>query len=157
MGLPQDLADRVLASLSDERGLLAKKNAVRKHEVAKVADDTYRKMQISGAVNLASKSQGFSDSVNVNSKEAVVDFYQTDKIRCLYGSPQPTDSMMKFEDPRCNMCQHIACMVIPEKPEEGLLPSPPEIFYCETCRLNLADPGYVLFILEASDDVRFST
>ncbi|KAL6536818.1 SUMO ligase siz1 [Orobanche hederae] len=69
--------------------LLAKKNAVRKHEVAKVADDT--KMQISGAVNLASKSQGFSDSVNVNSKEAVVDSYQMDKIRRLYGSPQPTD------------------------------------------------------------------
>ncbi|KAL6536817.1 SUMO ligase siz1 [Orobanche hederae] len=38
------------------------------------------------------------------------------------------------------MWQHIACVVIPEKPEEGLLPSPPEIFYCETCRLNLDDP-----------------
>ncbi|KAL6561440.1 SUMO ligase siz1 [Orobanche minor] len=95
MGLPQDLADRLLASLSDERvsGL---------------------KMQISRAVNLASKSQGFSNSVNVNSKEAVVDSYQMDKIYCLYGSPQPTDSMMKFEDPSCNMWQHIAYMVIPE-------------------------------------------
>ncbi|KAL6563621.1 SUMO ligase siz1 [Orobanche gracilis] len=145
LGLPkqgrkQDLADRVLASLSDERGLLAKKNAVRKDEVAKVVDDTYRKMQVSGAANLASKSQGLLDSVNVKSKDAVVDSYQVDTIRCLCGSPQPTDSMIKCEDPRCNVWQHIACVVIPEKPEEGLLPSPPEIFYCETCRLNLADP-----------------
>ncbi|KAL6532678.1 hypothetical protein OROHE_014100 [Orobanche hederae] len=145
LGLPkqgrkQDLADRVLASLSDERGLLAKKNAVRKDEVAKVVDDTYRKMQVYGAANLASKAQGFSDSVNVKSKEAVVDSHQMDKIRCLCGSPQPTDSMIKCEDPRCNVWQHIACVVIPEKPEEGLLPSPPEIFYCESCRLNLADP-----------------
>ncbi|KAL6577331.1 SUMO ligase siz1 [Orobanche minor] len=142
LGLPkqgrkQDLADRVLASLSDERGLLAKKNAVRKDEVAKVVDDTY---SVYGAANLASKAQGFSDSVNVKSKEAVVDSYQMDKIRCLCGSPQPTDSMIKCEDPRCNVWQHIACVVIPEKPEEGLLPSPPEIFYCESCRLNLADP-----------------
>ncbi|KAL6515773.1 SUMO ligase siz1 [Orobanche hederae] len=155
LGLPkqgrkQDLADRVLASLSDERGLLAKKNDVRKDEVSKMVDDRYIKMQISGAFNLASKSQVFSDSVNVNFKEAVVDSYQMDKIRCLCGSPQPTDSMIKCEDPRCNMWQHIACVVIPGKPEEGLLPSPPEIFYYETCRLNLVDP-------EANDDVRFCT
>ncbi|KAK6144430.1 hypothetical protein DH2020_021250 [Rehmannia glutinosa] len=141
-GKKQDLVDRILAILTDERvsGLWAKKNAVRKDEVAKLVDDTYRKMQVSGAADLASKSQGFSDSKNVKHKEEVVDSYQMDKIRCPCGSPLPTDSMIKCEDTRCNVRQHIACVVIPEKPIDGVLPNPPEIFYCEICRLSRADP-----------------
>ncbi|KAK6144445.1 hypothetical protein DH2020_021265 [Rehmannia glutinosa] len=98
------------------------------------------KKQVSGAADLASKSQGFSDSKNVKHKEEVVDSYQMDKIRCPCGSPLPTDSMIKCEDTRCNVRQHIACVVIPEKPVDGVLPNPPEIFYCEICRLSRADP-----------------
>ncbi|PIN16420.1 Histone-lysine N-methyltransferase [Handroanthus impetiginosus] len=139
-GKKQDLVDRILAILSNDRGIWAKKNAVGKDEVAKLVDDTYRKMQVSGAPDLASKSQGISDSTNVKLKEESEDSFQMDKIRCLCGSTLPTDSMIKCEDPRCNDWQHIACVVIPEKPLEGVLPTPPETFYCEICRLNRADP-----------------
>ncbi|KAH6765574.1 DNA-binding protein with MIZ/SP-RING zinc finger [Perilla frutescens var. hirtella] len=145
-GKKQDLVDRILAILSDDRavsGTWAKKNAVGKDEVAKLVDDIYRKMQISGSADLASKSQGFSDSTVVKPKEEIVDSYHMDKIRCLCGSSLPTDSMIKCEDPRCNVWQHIACVVIPEKPMEGVLPSPPETFYCEICRLSRADPFWV--------------
>ncbi|PIN16421.1 hypothetical protein CDL12_10931 [Handroanthus impetiginosus] len=144
-GKKQDLVDRILAILSDERvsGMWAKKSPVGKDEVAKLVDDTYRKMQISGADDLATKSQGALDSTPVPLKEELEDSYQMDKIRCLCGSTLPTDSMVKCEDPRCNVWQHIACVVIPEKPMEGILPKPPETFYCEICRLNRADPFWV--------------
>lgn len=48
--------------------------------------------------------------------------------------------LVQCEDPRCNVWQHIACVLIPEKPMDGVLPSPPETFYCEICRLSRADP-----------------
>ncbi|KAG8371354.1 hypothetical protein BUALT_Bualt13G0079000 [Buddleja alternifolia] len=156
-GKKQDLVDRILAIVSDEQGMWAKKNAIGKDQVAKLVNDTYRKMQVSGAADLASKSQGMasksqglasksqgiSDSTNIKLKEEIVDSYQTDKIRCLCGSTLPTESMIRCEDPRCNVWQHIACVVIPEKPMEGILPNPPEIFYCEICRLSRADPFWV--------------
>lgn len=41
------------------------------------------------------------------------------------------------------MWQHIGCVIIPEKPMEGNPSTVPEVFYCEICRLNRADP-YVL-------------
>ncbi|KAL3649375.1 SUMO ligase siz1 [Castilleja foliolosa] len=139
-GRKQDLVDRILAILSDEEGLSVKKNAVRKDEVVKLVDDTYRKMQGSGTADLTSKSQGISDGANIIPKEEIVNSYQTDKVRCLCGNPLRNDSMIKCVDPRCNEWQHIACVVIPEKPMEGVLPNPPEIFYCEICRLSQADP-----------------
>ncbi|KAK4493523.1 hypothetical protein RD792_018157 [Penstemon davidsonii] len=140
-----DLVDRILAILSDERvsGMWAKKNAVGKEEVAKLVDDTYRKMQVSGAAESASKSQGVSDSTAVKLKEETEDSYQVEKIRCLCGSSLPTDSMIKCEDSRCNVWQHIKCVIIPEKPVEGAPPNPPDIFYCEICRLSRADPFWV--------------
>ncbi|GFQ02070.1 e3 sumo-protein ligase siz1 [Phtheirospermum japonicum] len=144
-GKKQDLVDRILAILSDERvsGMWPKKNAVGKEGVAKLVDDTYRKMQVSGAADLASKSQAISDSPSIKLKEETEDSYQMEKIRCLCGSTLPTDSMIKCEDPRCNVWQHIACVLIPEKPMEGVLPNPPNIFYCEICRLSRADPFLV--------------
>lgn len=57
----------------------------------------FRKMQISGVADVASKSQGFSDSTNVKSKEEIVDSYRMDKIRCICGSSLPTDSMIKVQ------------------------------------------------------------
>ncbi|XP_057479903.1 E3 SUMO-protein ligase SIZ1-like isoform X2 [Actinidia eriantha] len=143
-GKKQDLVDRILAILSDERvSVLAKKNAVGKQEVAKLVDDIYRKMQVSGATELASKGQGASDSSNVRPKEEIEDSFQVDKIRCLCGSSLQTDSMIKCEDPSCHVWQHMRCVIIPEKPMEGVLPSPPEFFYCERCRLTRADPFWV--------------
>lgn len=41
------------------------------------------------------------------------------------------------------MWQHVGCVIIPEKPADGALPAPPEIFFCEICRLSRADP-YVI-------------
>ncbi|KAL6508826.1 SUMO ligase siz1 [Orobanche hederae] len=145
-GKKQDLVDRILAVLSDERdvpGMWVKQKAVGKEGVAKLVDETYRKMQVSGAGDLASKSQAISDSASIKLKEETEDSYQMEKIRCICGSTLPTDSMIKCEDPRCNVWQHIACVLIPEKPMEGVLPNPPEIFYCEICRLSRADPFWV--------------
>ncbi|CAA0811976.1 E3 SUMO-protein ligase SIZ1 [Striga hermonthica] len=144
-GKKQDLVDRILAVLSDEQvsGMWAKKNAVGKEGVAKLVDDTYRKMQVSGAADLASKSQAISDSQSAKHKEEAEDSYQVEKIRCVCGSTLATDSMIKCEDPRCNVWQHMACVLIPEKPVEGVLPNPPDIFYCEICRLSRADPFLV--------------
>ncbi|GMP91586.1 hypothetical protein CsSME_00042222 [Camellia sinensis var. sinensis] len=144
-GKKQDLVDRILAILSDERvyGMWAKKNAVGKHEVAKLVDDTFRKMKVPGAPDLASKGQAASDSSNVRLKEEIEDSYPTDKIRCLCGSSLQADSMIKCEDPRCQVWQHIGCVIIPEKPMEGVLPAPPDIFYCELCRLSRADPFWM--------------
>ncbi|XAR60257.1 hypothetical protein NMG60_11033542 [Bertholletia excelsa] len=142
-GKKQDLLDRILAILSDERvsGMWAKKNSVGKEEVAKLVDDIYRKMQVSGATDLASK--GLLDADNLRPKEEVEDTYQMDKICCPCGRTLQTDSMIKCEDPGCHVWQHIGCVIIPEKPVEGASPVTPETFYCELCRLTRADPFWV--------------
>ncbi|XP_024982905.1 E3 SUMO-protein ligase SIZ1-like isoform X3 [Cynara cardunculus var. scolymus] len=145
-GRKQDLTERILTILSDERvsGMWSKKNAVGKEEVAKLVDDIYRKMQDSGATDLASKARGVSDgSNNTKLKEEIEDTLQVEKVRCLCGSSLQADSMIKCEDPRCNVWQHISCVIIPEKPMEGILPAPPPKFYCELCRLGRADPFWV--------------
>ncbi|XP_019447901.1 PREDICTED: E3 SUMO-protein ligase SIZ1-like isoform X1 [Lupinus angustifolius] len=146
-GKKQDLVDRILSILSDEQvsRMWAKKNAVGKEQVAKLVDDTYRKLQGSGATDLASKGQGASDSsnVNVNVKAEIDDSFQSDtKIRCLCGSSLETEPLIKCEDTRCHVWQHINCVIIPEKPMEGT-PPVPDKFYCETCRLSRADPFWV--------------
>lgn len=57
---------------------------------------SYRKLQVSGAIDLASKSPGASDSSNVKSKGEIDDPHQSDmKIRCLCGSSLETESMIK--------------------------------------------------------------
>ncbi|XP_023519583.1 E3 SUMO-protein ligase SIZ1-like [Cucurbita pepo subsp. pepo] len=144
-GKKQDLVERILAILSDEQvsKMWAKKNAVGKDQVAKLVEDTYRKMQVSGATDLASKGQGVSDSSNVQVKGETDDSLQLDtKVRCLCGSALQTESMIECEDPRCQVWQHISCVIVPEKPTEGNSPYP-EHFYCEICRLNRADPFWV--------------
>nr|GEW87072.1 E3 SUMO-protein ligase SIZ1-like isoform X2 [Tanacetum cinerariifolium] len=69
-GKKQDLVDRILAIIADDRvsGMWAKKNAVRKEEVK-------------------------------------------DKVRCLCGSTSKADSMIKCEDKKCNVWQHISMPV----------------------------------------------
>ncbi|KAK9072596.1 hypothetical protein SSX86_009031 [Deinandra increscens subsp. villosa] len=146
-GKKQDLADRILAIISDDRelsGTWAKKNIARREDVAKLVDDTHRKLQFPGASDLASKSQNASNvTVSTTFKEEVEDTYQTKKVRCLCGSFSRSDLMIKCEDKRCNMSQHICCVIIPEKPVEGIQPTPPTPFYCELCRLARADPFWV--------------
>ncbi|KAK9068657.1 hypothetical protein SSX86_012772 [Deinandra increscens subsp. villosa] len=147
-GKKQDLIDRIIAVLSDEHvsGIWSKKNAAGKEEVAKLVDEIYRKLQDSGETELASKGQGVSDS-NSNTKRKekfeVPHQVQVEKVRCPCGSSLKADSTIQCEDQRCNVWQHIACVIIPEKPMEGILPAPPPKFYCELCRLGRADPFWV--------------
>ncbi|KAL3365332.1 hypothetical protein AABB24_010466 [Solanum stoloniferum] len=144
-GKKQDLVDRILAILSNERvsGMCAKKNSVGKEEVVKLVDGIYRKMQVNGATDLASKSQIVSDSGNVKLKEEIEDTYQME-IRCLCGSSLQAETMIQCENIRCRAWQHASCVIIPEKPTEaGSPPALPETFYCELCRLSRADPFWV--------------
>ncbi|KAK2380351.1 E3 SUMO-protein ligase SIZ1 [Trifolium repens] len=146
-GKKQDLVDRILSIISDEQvsKMWAKKNAVGKEQVAKLVDDTYRKMQISGATDLASKGQAVSDSSNVKVKAEVEESFQIQsatKIRCLCGSTLETEDLIKCDDAKCQVWQHISCVIIPEKPMEGI-PPVPDKFYCEICRLSRADPFWV--------------
>ncbi|XP_077239513.1 E3 SUMO-protein ligase SIZ1-like isoform X2 [Tasmannia lanceolata] len=152
LGLPkhgkkQDLADRILSVLSDEQGsklhVWAKKNSIGKEGVAKIIDDTYRKMQVHGATDLASKGQNGSNLAKLKPKEEVDDFRSPRKIRCPCGSSLPTETMIQCEDPRCHVWQHLGCVVIPEKPMEGVPPDVPPQFFCEICRINRADPFWV--------------
>ncbi|GAU15620.1 hypothetical protein TSUD_108790 [Trifolium subterraneum] len=102
----------------------AKKNAVDKEQVVKLVDDTYRKLQVTGTTDTASKGHGASDSSNVKVKREVADSFQSDT---------------KCEDTKCPVSQHINCVIIPDKPIEDLPPLPDK-FYCEICRLSRADP-----------------
>uniref|UniRef100_A0A2P2MH72 E3 SUMO-protein ligase SIZ1-like n=1 Tax=Rhizophora mucronata TaxID=61149 RepID=A0A2P2MH72_RHIMU len=95
-GKKQDLVGRILAILSDERvsRMWAKKGVVGKEDVAKLVDDTYRKMQASGATDLATKGQNVLDINNVKIK--MEDYFQSDrKIRCPCGNSLETESMIK--------------------------------------------------------------
>ncbi|XP_010535588.1 PREDICTED: E3 SUMO-protein ligase SIZ1-like [Tarenaya hassleriana] len=144
-GKKQDLIDRILAVLSDEQAsrLWSKKNIVTRDDVAKLVDDTYRKMQVSGASELASKGQVGSDISNGKVKGEIEDPFQSDiKVRCLCGSSLEADSMIQCEDRRCHIWEHVGCVIIPEKPMEGNLPLP-DSFYCELCRLARADPFWI--------------
>ncbi|KAK8969428.1 E3 SUMO-protein ligase SIZ1 [Platanthera guangdongensis] len=62
------------------------------------------------------------------------------KIRCVCSGRLTTESMIQCEDSRCQVWQHIECVLIPDKPLEGIMPEIPSSFYCELCRLNRADP-----------------
>ncbi|PON80426.1 E3 SUMO-protein ligase SIZ [Trema orientale] len=144
-GKKQDLVERILVVLSDDQvsKLWAKKNAVGKEQVAQLVDDIYRKMQVSAAPDLASKGQCVSHSSNVEIKGAIDDqpFQSETKVRCLCGI-STEESMIKCEDRRCNVWQHISCVIIPEKPMESNPPYP-DTFYCEICRLTRADPFWL--------------
>ncbi|XP_012461744.1 E3 SUMO-protein ligase SIZ1 [Gossypium raimondii] len=144
-GKKQDLVERILGALSDEQvtKMWAKRTPVGKEDVAKLVDDIYRKMQVSGATELASKGQGVSDSSNVKIKGEVEDTFQPDvKVRCPCGSSLESDNIIRCEDPTCQVWQHIGCVIIPEKPTEGN-PALPDFFCCELCRLKRADPFWL--------------
>ncbi|XP_062179858.1 E3 SUMO-protein ligase SIZ1-like isoform X2 [Phragmites australis] len=153
LGLPkqgkkQDLVDRVLALLSDEQDQRyhgwGRKNALTREAVAKVVEDTYRKMQVQCAPDLASRSHSGSDFNHFGPKEEASDFYHAEtKVRCLCSSTMLNDNMIKCEDAKCQVWQHMSCVLIPDKPTEGVRADVPPHFYCEVCRLNRADPFWV--------------
>ncbi|XP_039136793.1 E3 SUMO-protein ligase SIZ1 [Dioscorea cayenensis subsp. rotundata] len=146
-GKKQDLVDRILAVLSDEQvskaQLWGRRSSIGKEGVAKIIDDTYRKMQSPGATDLATRSNSGSDFNHTKPNQEVDDSYPMEKFRCLCGSSLTTESTIKCEDLRCSTWQHVGCVIIPEKPMDGVLPAPPTSFYCEICRINRADPFWV--------------
>ncbi|KAM0948153.1 putative chromatin regulator PHD family [Dioscorea sansibarensis] len=146
-GKKQDLVDRILAVLSDEQvskaQLWGRRSSIGKEGVAKIIDDTYRKMQSPGATDLATRSNSGSDFNHPKPNQEVDDSYQTGKVRCVCGNSLMTESTIKCEDLRCSTWQHVGCVIIPEKPMDGVLPDPPTSFYCEICRINRADPFWV--------------
>ncbi|KAK4779494.1 hypothetical protein SAY87_015600 [Trapa incisa] len=144
-GKKQDLIDRVLSLLSEEQvsKMWHKKN-ITKEEVARLVDDIYRKMQVSGATDLASKGHSSADCSNVKIKGEYDDPFRFDtKVRCPCGSCLETDSMIRCEEPSCHVWQHMNCVLIPENPMEDNHVPVPEVFYCELCRLSRADPFWV--------------
>ncbi|ESQ37481.1 hypothetical protein EUTSA_v10002397mg [Eutrema salsugineum] len=144
-GKKQDLVERILAILSNEQvaRLWSKKDVVAREKVAKLVNDTYRRMQASGASDLASKGQVSSDISNVKVKGELEDSFQPNiKVRCICGSSLETESMIQCEDPKCHVWEHVGCVIIPEKPMGGNPPLP-DSFYCEICRLTRADPFWL--------------
>ncbi|WCJ41078.1 E3 SUMO-protein ligase SIZ1 [Euphorbia peplus] len=143
-GKKQDLVERILSFVSDEQvSKSTKKSSIRKEDVAKLVDDIYRKMQVTGATDLASKGQSVLDSSKTVVKGEVDESFHSDaKVRCVCGSITEQESLIKCEDPRCRVWQHMSCVIIPEKPTDGI-PQLPDVFYCEICRLSRADPFWV--------------
>lgn len=54
---------------------------------------------------------------------------------------------LQCEDAKCQVWQHMTCVLIPDKPTEGASPEVPPHFYCELCRLNRADPYVLLWLV----------
>lgn len=147
-GRKQVLIERIMALLSppDQQGYKCNGGALNKHtvdmeELAKIIDDIFRKMQGSGAPDLASKAQ------NVQKSQAIIhdDKYNEPSIpetrtRCPCGSSVDDGTMIQCDDIKCGVWQHLSCVIIPEKAGEEVQAEIPSIFYCEVCRINRADP-----------------
>ncbi|KAJ0045808.1 hypothetical protein Pint_06095 [Pistacia integerrima] len=135
LGLPkqgkkQDLVDRISRILPDE-GL------------AKIIDDTYRKMQISEATELATSGQTDLGLCNVKLETEVEDSINSGvRICCPCRKSFPNELMVQCVDPGCLVQQHAGCVIIPEKPMEEI-PSIPPPYYCEMCRIKRADPFWL--------------
>ncbi|CAH9108903.1 unnamed protein product [Cuscuta epithymum] len=146
LGLPKQgtkkvLFDRILAIFYDDQGMCAKKTVIAKEKVVNIVDDIYRKMHVYGTPDSASKPLGFSHGSTVKLNDEIEDYNKTYRIQCPCGNTVQTESMIKCEDPKCHVWQHIRCVVIPEKDVESGIPTTPhKTFYCELCRLSRLDP-----------------
>ncbi|KAK2633927.1 hypothetical protein Ddye_028719 [Dipteronia dyeriana] len=128
-GRKQDLVGRIQHALSDER-------------VAKIIDETHRKMQILDDDDLATNEHSASVLSDVNLKMEVGDSINSNsKICCPCGNSLPTEFMIQCVDPRCLVQQHTTCVMIPENTMEEISPMLP--FFCEMCRIKRADPFWV--------------
>lgn len=136
-GRKQELVERILALLSGEEDIHGptKNKCIRKEDVAKIIDDTYRKMQHTGANDPVTGGHCVSDSSSITPREEVVD----QKVRCPCGSPLKTEFMIQCADPQCHVLQHIPCVIILDESIEGV-PHAPSQHYCELCRINRCDP-----------------
>ncbi|XP_074591185.1 LOW QUALITY PROTEIN: E3 SUMO-protein ligase SIZ1-like [Curcuma longa] len=143
-GKKQELMDRILALLADDqvpKPVWGRRNMSR-DVVIKIIEDTYRKMQIPGTTDLASRKLSGSEFSHAKPKEEFDSYKQEMKVRCPCGKSLITESMIQCEDNRCRVWQHIDCVIIPEKPGDST-PEVPSHFYCELCRINRADPFWI--------------
>ncbi|XP_042397995.1 E3 SUMO-protein ligase SIZ1-like [Zingiber officinale] len=140
----QELMDRILALLGDNqvpKPVWGRRN-MSTDVVVKIIEDTYRKMQIPGTTDLASRKLSGSEFSHAKPKEEFDSYKPEIKVRCPCGKSLITESMIQCEDNRCRAWQHIDCVIIPEKPGDGT-PEVPSHFYCELCRINRADPFWM--------------
>ncbi|KAG2729965.1 hypothetical protein I3843_01G267300 [Carya illinoinensis] len=146
-GRKQDLVDRILLVLSDEevypaRGS-AKKNIIGKNGAVKIIDDAYRKIQNMESADLPTKGQSVLETTSLRPEGEFENSINSGvKICCPCGSSLPTESMIQCVDPRCQVQQHIGCVIVPEKPFSPPVP----LFYCEMCRIKRADPFWVTVV-----------
>ncbi|KAB2598098.1 E3 SUMO-protein ligase SIZ1-like [Pyrus ussuriensis x Pyrus communis] len=153
-GRKQDLVDRILAEVSDQHRFLAASNAlhsskkkiIEKKGVAELIDEAYRKLPNTPSADSASKEQSGSDTCSVKPKREVKTFKHPDvKICCPCGSALSNGLMIQCVDSRCQVQQHLGCVIIPEETRDFNIPVRP-LFYCELCRLKRADPFWVTVV-----------
>ncbi|KAF7048541.1 hypothetical protein CFC21_057292 [Triticum aestivum] len=148
-GKKQELVDKIIAILSDQQDQASKIDGlpnrlmVGKETVVKIVEDTFRKMREPANAVSASGNQnelGYSVMPMKNPDDSA----QLDiKVRCPCGNSMATGSMIQCDHPRCNVWQHIDCVIIPEKTADTAPQELPSSFYCEMCRVSRADPFWV--------------
>ncbi|CAL5407267.1 unnamed protein product [Camellia sinensis] len=117
-GKKQDLLDRILALLPNEapdmHGL-GMTNFTAKQRVAEIIDDTYRKLQGTGATDSSMNGESFSEIHNVNCEEVVGTIYLDKKIRCPCGSSLPTEYMIQDAQTRNAVCSNIFVVLLSQR------------------------------------------
>ncbi|VAI16265.1 unnamed protein product [Triticum turgidum subsp. durum] len=148
-GKKQELVDKILAILSDQQDQvsqlngLTKKPAVEKETVLKIVDETFRKLH-SPANSAAGSLNQIDSGQSVKPKKKLNGSAQKDvKVRCPCGNSMANGSMIKCDNPQCNVWQHVGCVIISEKSAESVPQELPSSFYCDVCRINKADPFWV--------------
>ncbi|CAM6020685.1 unnamed protein product [Sphagnum balticum] len=128
-----------------DTGLKTTKNAISREEAATIVNDMYRKVQRSVAPDLASAVRssnniGGSSSLAHSDEQDEVVGWDEAKSRCPCGNTVDTGDMIQCDSRTCGVWQHVDCVVISDKPSEGVKPEIPSSFYCELCRITHCDP-----------------
>ncbi|KAG0599443.1 hypothetical protein M758_12G152300 [Ceratodon purpureus] len=150
LGLPkqgkkQILLDKIMFLVNSgekaaPKGSKSRKNVVTRDEAIAIIDEEYRKNRCSGnepSKQKASKSESSSGYPSAAPEERV---YEETITRCPCGSNVETGTMIQCDDLKCRIWQHMNCVVIPEKPVEGVHAEVPSHFYCQQCRISRGDP-----------------
>ncbi|CAK9190320.1 unnamed protein product [Sphagnum troendelagicum] len=128
-----------------DTGLKTIKNAISREEAATIVNDMYRKVQRSVAPDLASAVRssnniGGSSSLAHSDEQDEVVGWDEAKTRCPCGNTVDTGTMIQCDSRTCGVWQHLNCVVISDKPSEGVKPEIPSSFYCDLCRITHCDP-----------------
>ncbi|XP_024310394.1 E3 SUMO-protein ligase SIZ2 [Brachypodium distachyon] len=153
LGLPkqgkkQELVEKITALLYDQHDQVSQsyglgKKPVAENEVLKIVEETFRKMH--DPVNALSVSGSqIEPGHGVKPKKKPDDSTQLAvMVRCPCRNSMATGSMIKCDNPQCNVWQHVDCVIIPKEPGDSVPPELPSSFYCDMCRISRADPFWV--------------